>query len=177
MEKEIIIVYKPTLESLTRVSKHLLYSLPFIKFMPFFVLIVILFNRFPQIMGLENNLENQNNEILEITLALLILSIVWGFIYFKTLSTMKKNILSNKRNLETQNIILSNKSYIQEGETFKVENFWSETYQIRETKLWFLIYPNKFSAFPIIKSNLEDNQYQELKTLFNSLDIKKKLKS
>lgn len=176
MEKEITIQYKPTLESLTKVSKYLLYSLPFIKYMPFFIIVVIIFNRFPQIMGLMNNLENQNNEILEITLALVIVSIVWTFIYFKMLSTMKKNILSNKRNLETQNIIFSTNSYIQEGETFKVENFWSETYQIKETKLWFLIYPNKYSAFPIIKLDLEENQYQELKDFFNSLDIKKKLK-
>jgi len=175
MEKEIIIEYKPTLEILTKVSKHLLYSLSFIKYMPFFILGIIIFNRFPQIMGLET--DNQNNGILEIVITLVILSIVWGFIYLKTLSTMKKNILSNKRNFETQKIIFSSKSYIQQGDTFRVENFWNETYQIKETKLWFLIYPQKYSAFPIIKSDLEDNQYQELKALFNSLDIKKKLKS
>jgi len=156
MEKEIIIQYKPTLDSLTKVSKHLLYSLPFIKYMPLIVLIVLLFNRLPQIMGLENNPEDQNKGILDIALTLIIVSIVWVFIYFKALSTMKKNILSNKRNFEIQKITFSNNLYIQEGETFRIENFWNETYQIKETKLWFLIYPKKNSAFPIIKSDLKE---------------------
>jgi hypothetical protein len=50
-------------------------------------------------------------------------------------------------------------------------------YQIKETKSWLLIYVQKNSAFPIIKSELKNNEYNELKELFNSIDIKKSLKS
>ena len=101
---------------------------------------------------------------------------IWAFIYFKTISTMKKNILDNKRNFETQKIIFNMQSYIQEGESYKIENFWNETFQIKETKEWFLIYPKKNTALPIIKSNLKDNQYNELNELFNSINIKKSFK-
>jgi len=89
---------------------------------------------------------------------------------------MKKNILSNKKNFELQTITFNTKSYIQEGETFKIENFWNETYQIKETKKWFLIYQKKNTALPIIKTDLKDNQYNEIKELFNSLNINKNLK-
>ena len=100
-----------------------------------------------------------------------------GFVfYFSIISIIRKNILANKKNNEFQKITFNDKSYIQEGETFKIVNFWSETFQIKETKEWFLIYPKKNSALPIIKSDLKDNQYQELKALFNSLTIKKSLK-
>jgi len=52
-------------------------------------------------------------------------------------------------------------------------NLWKESFQIKETDKWFLLYLNKTSALPIIKEDLKDNQYNELKQLFNSLDIKK----
>ena len=104
-----------------------------------------------------------------------IIIILWIFIYFRTLSSMKKNILSNKKNYEFQIITLNEKSYLQEGKTFKIENFWNETYQIKENKNWFLIYPKKNTAFPIIKADLKANQYNELKELFSSINIKKSL--
>ncbi|WP_396155960.1 YcxB family protein [Flavobacterium sp.] len=47
---------------------------------------------------------------------------------------------------------------------------------MKETKKWFLIYQKKNTALPIIKTDLKDNQYNEIKELFNSINIKKSLK-
>ena len=182
MENEIVIEHKSDINQLMKVSKYLLLNLRFVKFIPIFILALILIKYLPdlseinqEILEKNYNTENQNYILSEIVPFLLI-SIIWIFIGYRTLNSMKKNILSNKKNFEKQKITFTKKSYLQEGETFKIENFWNEMYQIKETKSWFLLYPKKNSAFPIIKSDLKDNQYNELKGLFNSLNIKKSLK-
>ncbi|MFH6950977.1 YcxB family protein [Flavobacterium sp. FlaQc-51] len=110
-------------------------------------------------------------------LPLLMVVLVWIIVYFLIMYSIKKNILKNKKNLEPQKITFTKDFFIQEGQSFKIENLWKECFQIKETKDWFLIYLNKNSALPIIKENLKDNQYNELKQLFNSIAIKKSLKS
>lgn len=175
MDKEITIKYKPNIETLMKVSKHLLFSLPLVKFLPLGILFILL-QMFPQFVGINpNNIRDEKFTFLNLLPIIMVIGI-WTFIYLKTLSTMKKNILDNKRNFETQKIIFNLTSYIQEGETFKIESFWNETFQIKETKDWFLIYPKKNTALPIIKLELKDNQYNELKELFNSINIKKSFK-
>jgi hypothetical protein len=176
MEKEIIIEYKPNIDTLVKVSKYLLLRIPYLKFIPIILLFVLLQNNLSQFLGSNNNINPTKWDFFDY-LPIVIILFVWGFIYFRSISSMKKDILKNKKSLETQKIIFKKDSYIQEGETFKVENFWKELYQIKETNDWFLIYPKKNSALPIVKADLKDNQYKELKELFSSIDIKKSLKS
>jgi hypothetical protein len=175
MEKEIIIEYKPNIDTLVKVSKYLLLRIPYLKFIPIILFFVLFQNNSSQFLGF-NNITPTKWDFFDY-LPIIIILFAWGFIYFRSISSMKKNILKNKKSLETQKIIFKKDSYIQEGETFKVENFWKELYQIKETNDWFLIYPNKNSALPIVKADLKDNQYNELKELFNSIEIKKSLKS
>jgi hypothetical protein len=174
MDKEIAIEYTPNIETLMKVSKYLLFHLRFVKLMPLGFL-VLLFPTIIKAFGVDSGMKEENSIISDLLPIIMVIGI-WIFLYFTSIWTMKKNILNNKRNFETQKIVFDTTSYIQEADTFKVENFWSETYQIKETKEWFLIYPKKNHAFPIDKTKLKDNQYNELKELFSSLNIKKSLK-
>ena len=175
MEKEIIINYTPTIDTLTKVSKHVLLNLPIVKFIPLMLIFLILLTKMGEILGIEN-INKEPESPYKDYLTFLIVILVWIIVYFRIIAKMKKNLLSNKRNFETQKITFTRNSYIQQGETFRVENFWNEIYKIKETKEWFLIYSKKNIAFPIPKSDLLNNQYNELKELFNSLNIKKSLK-
>ena len=174
MKKEVTIEYKPEINELMKVSKHLLLNSKIIV-IPIFILIFFILTQSIEFVY-NNKISSKVTLSISDYSSFIIIIIVWTFIYFRLISTMKQNILKNKRNLEKQTIVFNLKSYIQEGETFKVESFWNETYQIKETKNWFLIYPKKNHALPIIKSELKENQYSELKELFNSLNIKKSLK-
>lgn len=62
------------------------------------------------------------------------------------------------------------------GESFNMKYFWKDIFKIVEKKDWFLIYIDKKCAKIIRKADLKDNQYNEVKELFSSLNIKKSLK-
>ncbi len=173
MEKEIIIEYKPNADTLTKVSKYLLFRMRFVKFIIFIFFFVLLQNIALSATQSVTNIKWDFLDLLPFAMVIL----VWITIYFLTIYSIKKNILKNKKNLESQKITITKDSFTQEAESFKIENFWKESFQIKETKDWFLIYLNKTSALPIIKEDLKENQYNELKQFFNSIDIKKSLKS
>ncbi|MFM9988190.1 YcxB family protein [Flavobacterium sp.] len=79
---------------------------------------------------------------------------------------LKENILQ----------IISKENYCQKGETFEIKYFWNDFIKIEEIKNSFLLYISKKKAIIILKKDLKDNQYNELKELINSLNIKKSLK-
>ncbi|KLT68674.1 MULTISPECIES: YcxB family protein [unclassified Flavobacterium] len=174
MEKEITIKYKPNLDKLVKVSKYLLFNIPYLKWIILFIPVILLKHK---IISLFTGSYKAIEWDIFDALPLVLIIFIWFFAYIRLSSNIKKKLVKDKRNLETQKITFNRNSYIQEGETFKIENFWNEMYQIKETKSWLLIYVQKNSALPIIKEDLNDNQYNELKQLFNSLDIKKSLKS
>lgn len=170
MNKEFKIGYQPNIDNITNVSKYVVLNMSFVKYYaPAFFIILLFFN-------LSNVLFTEQSINKESMIKLGLILIIWIFIYFRIINSMKKNFVANNKNNEFQTITFTKKSYIPEGQTFKVENFWDETFKIKETKCWFLIYQKKNTAFPIIKADLEDNQYNELKELFGSLNIKKSLK-
>jgi hypothetical protein len=87
-----------------------------------------------------------------------------------------KKTLSNKK-LKEKITIRFNIEYLEDvGETFNMKYFWKDIFKLVEKKEWFLIYVTKDVAKVIRKADLKDNQYNELKELFNSLNIKKSLK-
>ncbi|MFM7018659.1 YcxB family protein [Flavobacterium sp.] len=90
--------------------------------------------------------------------------------------SITKSRLSNKK-LEENIYIKFNSECIEDvGESFNMKYYWREIFKIVEKENWFLIYLNKKSAKVIRKADLVENQYNELKELFNSLNIKKSLK-
>ena len=174
MKKEVIIEYKVEINELLKVSKYLLLNSRVI-IIPVFVIIFFILTQSIEFID-NNKISSEATSSISDYSFFMFFIIIWTSIYFRLVHTMKQNIVKNKKNLEKQTITFNAESYIQQGKTFKIESFWNETYQIKETKSWFLIYPRKNFAFPLIKSDLTQNQYSELKELFNSLKINKSLK-
>ncbi|WP_460573999.1 YcxB family protein [Flavobacterium koreense] len=87
-----------------------------------------------------------------------------------------KKTLSNIKLKENINIKFNSESFEDIGETFNMKYFWKDIFKIVEKRDWFLIYITNDVAKVIRKADLKDNQYNELKELFGSLNIKKSLK-
>ena len=87
-----------------------------------------------------------------------------------------KTRLSNVK-LKENIFIKFNTQYLEDfGESFNMKYFWKDIFKIVEKKEWFFIYMDKKHAKVIRKADLKDNQYNELKELFSSLNVKKSLK-
>jgi len=175
MNNPIRINHKPDIDTLVKVSKFLFWRMPFVKLLPVFLIVFISLREFPKLLDQNSNI--QDPEWSDVAIQFICIIFVWILIYFFIISGLKKNILNNKRNLESQTIVFDSESFTQQGETFKIENFWNETYQIQETNKWLLIYPKKNSALPILKSELSEKEISELRMLFRSLSVKTKLKN
>ena len=93
MEKNIEIKYKPNIENLMKVSKYLLVNLPFVKYFPLAFIILILMTK---LTTLVNTATIEEKYDLGDFFALFVIISLWIIIFFRKLSTMKKNILSNK---------------------------------------------------------------------------------
>lgn len=86
-----------------------------------------------------------------------------------------KSRLSNIK-LKENVFIKFNREYLEDvGESFNMKYFWKDIFKIVEKNNWFLIYIDKKYAKVIRKADLKDNQYNDLKALFNSLNVNKKL--
>ncbi|WP_394759347.1 YcxB family protein [Flavobacterium sp.] len=96
-------------------------------------------------------------------------------VLFSTFSITKTRLSNIK--LKENIFIKFNNEYIEDvGESFNMKYYWKDIYKLVEKNDWFLIYIDKKCAKVIRKDDLKDNQYNELKELFNSLNIKKSLK-
>lgn len=107
----------------------------------------------------------------------LIIILLPFFIYLLTYKAAKKQINNNPRIKEDISYIFNMEYFQEKGETFEVKHFWKNILKIVEKKDMFLFYIGKNRAMLLQKADLKDNQYNELKQLFNSIDIKKSLKS
>ncbi|TPG35376.1 YcxB family protein [Flavobacterium pectinovorum] len=63
------------------------------------------------------------------------------------------------------------------GDSFDTKYFWKDLLKIKEVKDYFIVFIKKNHFLILNKADLKNNQYNELKQLFNSIDIKKSLKS
>jgi hypothetical protein len=99
-----------------------------------------------------------------------------GLLPLALYNVSKKQIKENPKLKEEILYTLNQEYFFEKAETYEVKYFWRELIKIQEKNDFFLIYVRKNAAKIIKKSDLKDNQYNELKTLFNSLPIKKSLK-
>jgi energy-coupling factor transporter transmembrane protein EcfT len=88
----------------------------------------------------------------------------------------KKQIIDNYRLEENIVYILNNEYFQEKGDSFEIKHFWKNIIKVVEKKEFFFIYVAKNKAIFIRKTDLKDNQYNELKGLLSSLNIKKSLK-
>jgi mRNA-degrading endonuclease YafQ of YafQ-DinJ toxin-antitoxin module len=102
--------------------------------------------------------------------------LVFSYSIFIIYKNQKKQLIENPRLKENIFYIVNNEYFQEKGDSFEVKHFWKNLFQIVEKKDMFLIYTIKNRAILIKKSDLKENQYTELKELFNSINIKKSLK-
>lgn len=96
-------------------------------------------------------------------------------LYYIFIRSIKTNFDKDSKNKEIVYHILTNDSFEIKGESFSTKHLWTNLLMIKEVKDFFIVYITKNSFLIINKSDLKDNQYQELKNLFTSIDIKKSL--
>lgn len=101
--------------------------------------------------------------------------VVLLFVY-RIYATSKKQITDNPKLQEDISHVFTADYFQEKGESFDIKYFWKDIVKLEEKNDLFLIYIKKNQAKFIKKSDLKNNQYNELKALFNSLNIKKSLK-
>lgn len=99
------------------------------------------------------------------------------FLYFIFSRSVKTKFKEDPKNKETIYHTLNNDYFEVKGDSFVTKYFWRDLLKIEEVKDFFLVFITKNNFLVINKSDLKNNQYNELKDLFNSIDIKKSLKS
>jgi hypothetical protein len=99
------------------------------------------------------------------------------FLYFVFSQSIKNKLKKDLENKENICYILNNDFFEIKGDSFITSHSWKDLLRINEVKDFFLVFITKNSFLIINKSDLRENQYNELKELFNSLDIKKSLKN
>ena len=173
MNQEIII--RPTFDIKSSL-KGLAYILlkPRLLVLYFFVAFVFIFNFLDSTLNIFGIYDVNSKR--QFPVGLLLIVVLPIFFYFLSYRSIKKQLDSNPRYKEQILYILNNEFIEEKGDSFAVKHFWKNLYEIVEKKNMFLIFTSKNRAILIKKSDLKQNQYQELKYLFNSLEIKKKLK-
>lgn len=106
----------------------------------------------------------------------IVFPLVLGALLFGIYKKSKQQITDNPKIKEDITYIVTNDYFYEKGESFEIKYFWKDVFKVAEKKDFFLIYIKKNVAKIIKKSDLKDNQYNELKALLNSLQIKKSLK-
>jgi len=172
MEKCIII--KPTFDTKSLYKANLYFLINSkLKYFLFILLIILSYNFFKDSIY-------KKNDIISIVLVLLIaiFSILMVLIvYFLGVYRLsRKQILENPRLKENIVYILNDEFFQEKGESYEIKHFWKNINKVVEKKELFFIYINKNRANFIKKTDLKNEQYDELKQLFNSLNIKKSLK-
>lgn len=102
--------------------------------------------------------------------------IIWPLLMIYFIHNKTKKILENSKISENIQIKYNNSFFEEIGQTFNIKYYWKEIKKIKETENWFLIYVKKNQVKVIVKRDLKNQEYNELKELFNSLNIKKSLK-
>jgi hypothetical protein len=166
MEKEIIIEPKFVFKEYFKVNLYLAFSTLLFKVILILNICALFFILVGTFLKTTNNLSFEPFIIITLYSIILIF-----FIYTKT-----KKSLKNPKIKEAIKLKFNNSFFEEVGETYNIKYNWKEIYNIKETNKWFLIFIQKKQAKVIVISDLKDNQYNELKELFGSLNIKKSLK-
>ena len=167
MEREISIKPKYKLKEYFKVNLYLAFSTFTYKVFSFLILVILI------VMLANILLVNTNNFLFEPVHLIIFLYplIAIYLIYFRT-----QKSLQNPKLREDITMKFNNSFFEEIGESYNIKYNWKELYKIKETNKWFLIFIQKKQAKVIIKSDLEDYQYNELKELLSLLNIKKSLK-
>ena len=169
MEKEVII--KPSFDVKSTFNASLLVLMSTkLKLYSLFLLTIILINLF------SNFALEEKTDIISIIIPFLIFPTIILLSVFFIYRSTKKQIEENPRLKENIVYILNDEYFQEKGDSFEIKHFWKNIIKVVEKKDFFLIYIAKNKANFIRKSDLKNTQYDELKELLSSLNIKKSLK-
>ncbi len=173
MKKEIVIKNNFSVKTYTKAALNAIFP----KWM-FWILValysMLLINGIRMIINeILSNKFNLNN-LMNIEIFALFFPLFLYIIFSQSVNNKFKEDSKNKENIYH---ILNDDFFEIKGDSFVTKYFWRDLLKINEVKDYFLVFMTKNSFLIINKADLKDNQYNELKELFNSLDIKKSLKS
>jgi mRNA-degrading endonuclease YafQ of YafQ-DinJ toxin-antitoxin module len=171
MEKEIVVKPSYNIESYLRANFYVLFK-PWYIFLYSFLLLVGAMNFLDYYFDISHNYET-----IDFPPFSLVIILVPLFLYYSFRKMIKKQLNENPRIKEDISYIFNDEYFQEKGETFEVKHFWKNLTKVVEKKDMFLFYTTKNKALLLQRVDLNDNQYKELKQLFNSIDIKKSLKS
>jgi|GEM_PF-2520700 len=164
----IVIKRQPEIKSLVSVARYILLRMPYLKIVAFFAAFILVVNLFGYGQQKPGTAASE-------WISFLFVFLVWGVIIYSVDCSIQKNLARNPKNLEPQTLTFTSNSLTSEGQTYQVEYPWESIHKIKETRRWILFYINKTSALPIEKENLTDIEYNDLKKLLASLNVKKQL--
>ncbi|MGO4770707.1 YcxB family protein [Flavobacterium sp. W22_SRS_FK3] len=173
MEKEIIVKPSFNISSTMKGTFYILLK-PWYIFFLGFLLIVGVFNFLDSYLNVFSHYDKTNDGFPTFAVFIILFPL---FLSFSIYRGTKKQINENPRLKEDIRYIFNNECFLEKGDTFEVKHFWKNLFKIVEKKDMFLFYTTKNRAIILQKKDLTDNQNNELKQLFNSIDIKKSLKS
>ncbi|MEC4003042.1 hypothetical protein OX283_000090 [Flavobacterium sp. SUN052] len=168
MDKEIIIKPKYIFKDYFKIYLSVYLNKKSNKIVSSLITLIILFNIYSFI--------KNEVKISEIFSSSFVFLLAYPFIILLVKYRQTKLILSNPKLKENISIKLNFEEYEFTGQSYNIRYNWNEVNQIIEKNNWFFICISNNDIKLIRKADLIDNQYNELKALFNSLDIKKSLK-
>ena len=169
MDKEIVIKPNYVFKDYFKIYLSIYFDKLSNKIISLFIVLIILFNLY--------NVSNNNIELADVFSGTFIFLLLYPFIILFIKYKQTKIILSNPKLKEAVFIKINSNGYEILGDSFHIKFNWKEINKIIEKDNCFLIYMAKNDIKIIRKADLKNNQYNELKELFNSIDMKKSLKS
>ena len=170
MENDIIIKPSFIFKDYFKVSLYMLIRKPFIVIVISLITLIFAFNFLVLLTSYDAETTFNNFK------PFYIYSILFPSLLVFSIYRATKKSMENPKLKEDIKIHITKEYYEEIGQTFSIKYSWSEIFKITERKDWFLIFIEKNKTKIILKADLKDNQYNELKALFNSLPIKKRLK-
>lgn len=173
MEKEIVIKNNFSIETYTKALLNVMLPKPML------FVVIVLFSIF-FISAVRNVITDAQlgNFTLDSLLKTQILILLLPLVYYLLLTqSLKARSRANPQNIENVYHILTPDFFQVKGDSFDTKYYWKDLSKLKEVKDFFLIFVEKNHFLIINKSDLKANQYQELKQLFNSIEIKKSLLS
>ena len=164
MDKEIIIKPNFIFKDYLRVNYYLLINSRYGLIMSIIIFLVLGYYCFGVINGTISVFDI-------IFFLIIILFLIPTLMYIKT-----KRALSDPRLKENIQFKINKSNFSDIGQSYHINYKLCDLIKLKETKNFFLFFITNHMVKVIRKADLKDNQYNELKELFSSLNIKKSLK-
>jgi hypothetical protein len=159
MNKEIVIKPNYIFADYYKIYLSLYFNKLSNKIISTIIILITIFNIYSVL-----NKDVQFSEIFSTSFTILI---SYPFLIFFIKYKQTKIILNNPKLKENILIKLNQAGYEFTGESYNIKYNWKEIKKITEKKDWFILNISKNDFKLIRKADLKNNQYEELKNLFN----------